>query len=81
MIDLSQNRVGLDGDRVCGFRTIGILRVLHGGRVADILRHLSTQGDGQRLDTSADTQHRDLTVIGQTRDQQFRQIALFVDAT
>ena len=55
--------------------------MFHGGLVADVLSHLSTQGDGEGLDTSADTQHRDLTVIGQTGDQQFRQVALLVDAT
>ena len=64
-----------------GLRAVGILRMLHSGLVADVLCHLTAKGDGEGLDAAADAQHRYLAVVGQTGDQQLRQIALFVDAT
>ena len=46
----------------------------------EILRHLASQGHGEGLDATADAQHRNLTVIGQTGDQEFCVVALLVDA-
>ena len=81
LVDLSKCAIRLDDDSVGGLRAVGILRMLHGGLVADVLIDRSAKGDGKGLDAPADAQHRDLTVVGQTGDQQLRQIALFIDAT
>ena len=54
--------------------------MLHGGSGADVLCHLAAEGYGECLDASADAEDRNLTVIGQTRDEQLGQIALTVDA-
>ena len=62
-----------------GLRAVGILRMLNGSHVADILTHPAAKGGGQRLDAATDAQHRYLTVISQTGDEQLRQIALLID--
>ena len=70
----------LDGHAVGGFRAIGILRMLHRSLGADILHHATPQCHSECLDTTTDAKYRNLTVIGQTRDQQFWQVALLIDA-
>ena len=64
---------------MCRFRTVGILRMLDGCHIADILCHLAAKRCSQRLDTTTDTQHRNLTVVGQTGNQQFGQVAFLID--
>ena len=63
-----------------GFGAVGILRVLDGGHGADVLRHLAAEGGGEGLDATADAEDGQLTVIGQTGDQQLGEVALLVDA-
>ena len=46
----------------------------------DVLSHLSAQCHGQCLHATADAQHRDLPVIGQSGEEKFGQIALRIDA-
>ena len=45
-----------------------------------VLRHMTAEGHGQRLDATADAEDRKLTVIGQTRDEQFGEVALGIDS-
>ena len=59
---------------------IGILGVLDGADGTDILRDFATEGDGEGLDATADAEDGQLTVVGQTGDEQLGQVALFVDA-
>ena len=63
------------------FRTVGILRMANLRNVADILLNLTTKGHCQRLDTSTDAQHRNLAIIGQLGNQQFRQVTFRIDTT
>ena len=71
-----------------GLGAVGILRMFDishlrshvSTHLREILRHLAPQGHGERLDATADAQHRNLTVIGQTGDQEFCVVALLVDA-
>ena len=49
--------------------------------IADILTHMSTQSHRQGLDAATDAENRQLTIIGQLGDKQFRQIALLVNST
>ena len=58
----------------------GILRMLDGGR-RDVLRHMTVEGHGQRLNATTDAQHGNLPVIGQPGDEQFGQITLAIDMT
>ena len=71
----------LEGDSVGGLGAVGILRMLDGGLGGDILRDLATKGDSERLNAATDAKHGQLTVVGQTRDQQLWEIALGVDTT
>ena len=41
---------------------------------------MTAEGHGQRLDATADAEDRKLTVIGQTRDEQFGEVALGIDS-
>ena len=50
-----------------------------GGLGADVLHHTTTQCHRQRLDATTDAQHRDLTVVGQPRDQQLWQVTFLID--
>ena len=61
-----------------GLRAVGVLRVLHSGQ-RKVLADLAAQGDSQCLDAAANAEDGQLTVIGQTGDEQFRQVALLVD--
>ena len=62
-------------------RTVSLLRVFDICLDTDVLSHLAAKGNSQCLDTTADAQDRYLTVVGQTGDHQFGQVALLVDAT
>ena len=63
-----------------GFRTVSILRVLDFCDVADVLSHLAAQCNGQCLDATTNAEDGNLPVVGQLGNQQFRNVALAVDA-
>ena len=63
-----------------GFGAAGILGVLDLGNIRDVLVHLSAQGNRQSLYAPTYAQYGNLAVVGQPRDQQFRQVALSIDA-
>ena len=56
------------------------LRAIAPPYLRNILRHLSAQGQGQRLDTTTDAEDRYLAVVSQLRHEQFGIVTLSVDA-
>ena len=56
-----------------------ILRMLDGGG-ADVLCHMTVEGHHDSLYSPADAQDRNLTVIRQSGDEHFRQVAFGIDA-
>ena len=86
VVDLGEKRASPDGHGMGGLVAISILRVLDEGlslfnlQQGEILGDLAAQGCGQHLDASADAEDGDLTVEGQTGDEQFGEVALTVDA-
>ena len=60
-------------------RTVGILRVLDGS-LADVLKNFAAQGHSDGLYAATDAEDGNLPIVGQPGDEQFRQVALAVDA-
>ena len=69
-----------------GLGATRVLRMLEipppfGRGEGEALRHVATQGHGECLYATADAKYGNLTVIGQLGDEQFRQVALAIDAS
>ena len=75
-----EDGVGFESYAVRRFRAVSILRMPDLSPVRDVLTDLSPQCHGQRLNAPADAQDGKLPVVSQLRDEQFRQIALSIDA-
>ncbi len=81
IIYLAQNCIRQNINRVCSFISFCILTMLNQScRITDILANFSAQGTDQSLNSTADTQYRNLSVVSQMYSQQFRQITLCIDA-
>ncbi len=78
-VDGVEDGVVLYINRMGRLAAVGVLAVLDGGFRLDVLLHSTAKSHGQRLYSTADTEHGYLPVVGQTGDQQFGKVALAVD--
>ena len=74
-VNLGQFAVGLDDYRVRRFRPMTFLRMFDGRRRRNVLRDVAAEGHRKRLHTPTNAENRNLAVVGEARQQQFRQVA------